>query len=472
MNAFHPTNIVGTSPIRHNAPGYATHLAPLSLLSLLLTTNASCGTEHPPPVQGQTDTDGVVTTGVEEGTIDDTGSEAPYYCIYNDENPLGLTGVKHQCGLEYDLDITFTVSSPFGSTQIPLSVTGVQTVSEDSTYEHPYVIACCTDVTDHSDWPFADSCGYEHHRACLSDFIEHICDAPGVWLEKTAYDFTGQGEQAIKAASKWFKDNRTACHEHFWEGPDALFEADLCSPEFDGRFDHTPWEPDASWTYEILNVGVFEVSNVVIAPRSSLDADVPMAPPNPAESCMLPDSNNGESPPFSLPSASGTLVSPAAPVSINVVGPELAQEPISGAGDFGTDSLLRWRTTSTDAIEIERWAMVEDSPTTVGTSTLTASVNGFKLSMLGPHTAAAISGGWQLGAGAALFNLVGIIDGVGANVQATNATPIKFYTVNGGVGACPTHVASCLVSRPFTIGYDDGFGQAWELDVPTTTWKP
>lgn len=68
--------------------------------------------------------------------------------------------------------------------------------------------------------------------------------------------------------------------------------------------------------------------------------------------------------------------------------------------------------------------------------------------------------------------LIAIVDGVGSNVQATNATPIKLYTVSGGVGACPTHVASCLVSRPFTIGYEDALGQAWELDVPTITWKP
>ena len=64
------------------------------------------------------------------------------------------------------------------------------------------------------------------------------------------------------------------------------------------------------------------------------------------------------------------------------------------------------------------------------------------------------------------------IDGAGSNVQATNATPVGLYTVDGGVGTCPTHVSSCLVRRPFIIGYEDAFGQTWELDIPTTTWTP
>lgn len=298
VSDFHPRPKVQTVRFGHGAHPPVTVLLHGAFLCLLLSADAGCGTEHAPPVQGQTDTDGVVTTGVEGGSVDDTAANAPYYCIYNDENPTGLTGVKHQCGLEYDLDITFTVSPPIGSDfQVPLSVSGVQTVSEDSTYEHPYVIACCTDVTDHPDWPFTDSCDYEHHRACLSDFIEHICDAPGVWLERAALDFTGQGREAIESAAEWFSNNRSACHEHFWSGPDSLHTADLCSTDFDGFFDHTPWEPGVSFAYVVGETVIAEASNFVIAPRSSLDEDVPMAPPTPAESCALPDSNNGETPP-------------------------------------------------------------------------------------------------------------------------------------------------------------------------------
>jgi hypothetical protein len=467
---------------------------PGSALSLLLVL-CGCGGGGGTPfgqTAGATETDGVVTTSVDGGAegagdntdgADETAGEPqdpdqiPYYCIYNDDNPMDLVGVKHQCNLEYDLDISFWVTPLVGPAfQVPLVADSVQTLN-DSTYAHPYVMACCTDVTTRPEWPFDDSCSYLHHTACLSDFLEHVCDAPGVWLEKAAHDYVGQGAEAIEAAADWFKDHRQECYDHFWMGPDALSGANLCDPEFDSTFHHTPWEPHESWTYyePITHLVVAEVSNVVIAPHSSLDEHVPQAPPIAAESCMLPDSNNGETPPLSLPGPTGStgiLASPVAPVSINVVGPELAQEAISGSGDFSTDSVLQWHTNGSNLLEIERWSMVEDAATTVGTSSLTASVDGFKLDLLGPETAAVITGGWEIGAESALFNLIATVDSVGSNVQATNAVPIKLYAVNGGVGACPATVVSCLVSRPFTIGYEDAFGHSWELDIPTTTWTP
>jgi hypothetical protein len=442
-------------------------------LSLLLAAGG-CGGERPQPVQGDGETDGVVTTGVDGASADETAEEPPYYCIYNDDNS-GFVGVKHQCSLEYDLDISFTVSPPIGpSFQVPLSATGVQTISEDSTYEHPFVMACCTDVTDHRDWPFDDSCSYLHHEACLSDFLEHICNAPGVWLEKAAHEFFGQGAEAIEAAADWFKNHRQDCYDHFWTGPDALSTADLCNSDFDGFFDHTPWEPTETWSYvePISGVLISQVSNVVIAPRSSLGESVPQAPPSPAESCTLPNGNNGETPPLSSPGPSGFIVSPVAPVPIHVVGPKLGQEAISGSGEVGTDSVLQWYIDSANALEIVRWTLVEASATTAGTSSLRANIDGFKLDLLGSETASVITGGWQISAGAALFNLIATVDGAGSNVQATNATPIQLYTVHGGVDACPTDRVSCLVSRPFAIGYEDAFRQSWALDVPTMTWKP
>jgi hypothetical protein len=308
----------------------------------------------------------------------------------------------------------------------------------------------------------------------LSDFIEHICDAPGVWLEQTAHDFVGQGAEAIEGAAQWFKNHRQECYNHFWTGPDDLLNADPCASDFDNRFVHTPWEPTETWTYvePITGLPIAEVSNVSVAPRSSLGEHVPQPPPSPAESCMLPNSNNGETPPLSLPGEDGTLVAPVAPVSIDVVGPELADEVITGAGAFGTDSAMLWRMGDADTLEIERWTMVEHAATTVGTSSLRASVDGFKLDLLGARTAATTLGGWEIRAKAALFNLIAIVDGVGSNVQATNATPIKLHVVEGGVGACPSRVASCVVSRPFRIDYEDAFGQSWELDIPSTTWTP
>lgn len=445
---------------------------PVAAVFSLLVLGSGCGGGgNEPPIQ---ETDGVVTTGLDGGgSADETGAEVPYYCIYNDEDLMGFVGVKHQCSLEYDLDISFTVTPPVGpSFQVPLSVTSVQTLN-DSTYEHPFVMACCTDVTTHPDWPFNDSCYYAHHKACLSDFIEHICDAPGVWLEQAAHDFVGQGAQAIKGAAEWLENHRQECYAHFWTGPDDLLNADPCDPEFDTRFDHTPWEPTETWTYvePITGLPIAEVSNVSIAPRSSLGESVPQPPPSPAASCTAPDGNNGEAPPLSLPGEGGTLVAPVAPVPIDVVGPTLANEVISGKGAFGTDSVLQWHEAG-DTIELERWTMVEHAATTVGTSSLRASVDGFKLDLLGARTATATREGWRIGAKTALFNLIAIVDGVGSNVQATNATPIELYVIAGGVEPCPSRVASCLVSRSFRIDYEDAFGQSWALDIPATSWTP
>jgi hypothetical protein len=437
----------------------------------LLLIGGGCGGDGSKQVQGGTVTDGVVTTGVSEEGADETAEQPPYFCIYNEDNP-GYVGVKHQCSLEYDLDISFTVTPPFGpSFVVPLSLSGVQTLN-DSTYEHPFVMACCSDVTDHPDWPFDDSCEYVHHRACLSDFLEHICDAPGVWLQHAAQEHVGQGAEAIQAAASWFKGHRQDCYDHFWLGPDALHDIDECAPEFDGFFDHTPWEPGLTWSYNIFGNGVAEVSDVVIAPRSSLGESVPQAPPPDAQACTLPDSNNGETPGFSVLSGAGELVSPVAPVPVDVRGPALGHEDIRASGDFGTDSVLQWFTNDADEIELERWSMVEHAATSIGTSAITASVDGFRLELLGPRTAAATTGGWQVEAHAALFNLIATIDGTGSNIQATNATPIRLHEESRGVGACPTAVDSCLVSLPFTIDYEDAQGRRWVLDIPTITWSP
>lgn len=111
---------------------------------------AGCGGGNDDVKQTSSETDGVVTTSVDGGgeSVDETGASVPNYCIYNSDNG-GLAGVKHQCNLEYDLDVTFTVTLGDGSSfDVPLSVTGVQTASDESTYEHPFVMACCTDIRD------------------------------------------------------------------------------------------------------------------------------------------------------------------------------------------------------------------------------------------------------------------------------------------------------------------------------------
>lgn len=446
------------------------------MLTAVLLVLEGCSGGAPEQVQDATETDGVVTTSVDGGGegVDETGVTAPYYCIYNDEN-AGLSGVKHQCNLEYDLDVTFTVTLADGSSfPVPLGVTGVQTASDESTYQHPFVMACCTDIRDAQGWPFADACGTYQHQACMSDFIQHVCNAPGSWLEAEADDFLGDGKEAIEAAAQWLNDHKQECYDHFWVGPDSLHDAVLCDPQYDGFFDHTPWEPSESFKYvlPLTNLVLAEVSNIVVAPRSSFGEYVPLEPPTPSETCSNPGSNDGEVPPLSLLGAGVESFTLAAPAPIELEGPELGGSLVHGSGDVGIGSVLEWTVGEASARRLERWVMTEAAATMVGTEWVKADVDHFKLTLVRPVTAKASEARWHVEPDAARFVLVATVDGQGASVQATNATRIELRTVAGGTGPCPTHAGTCMESGPFTITYEDETEQSWMLRVPRLVWQP
>jgi hypothetical protein len=437
-----------------------------------------CGAGSNPGDQNATETDGVVTTSVDGGSdggsADETGSIPPYYCIYNDAN-AGLSGVKHQCNLEYDLDVTFTVSLADGSSfQIPLGVTAVQTATDESTYEHPFVMACCTDIRDAEGWPFDDTCIVEHHKACMSDFVQHVCNAPGNWLEAEADDFLFDGKEAIQAAAKWLNDHKQECYDHFWLGQDLLFDADYCVPEYDDFFDHTPWEPTESFIYvlPLTNAVLAEVSNIVVAPRSSFGENVPLEPPALPETCSNPGSNDGEVPPLSSLGTGADSFAPVAPAPIELEGPKLGGSRVRGNGDVGTGSLLEWTTAEAGARKLERWVMTEMAATTASTESARVGVDHFKLTLARPVTAKAREDRWHVEPDAARFVLGATVDGQGSSVQATNATDIELRTVAGGTGPCPTEGGACMESGPFTITYEDETQQSWTLHVPRLVWRP
>lgn len=250
-----------------------------------------------------------------------------------------------------------------------------------------------------------------------------------------------------------------------------MYEPTYCVPEYDGFFDHTPWEPSETFQYVVFDAVVAEVSNIVVAPRSSFGQNVPLEPPDPAEVCNDPGGNDGEAPPLSSLEPVGGELAPVAPAPIEVEGPKLDGEVVRGSGNVGTDSVLQWSNGDGTAV-IERWVMTEAAATTVGTSAARASVEHFKLALVRPTKVMASPRGWQLGPGAVLFTLGATVEGQGASVQATNATSIELRTVDRGVGACPTYEGSCLVSGAFTIEQKDEFGTLWQLSVPTITWQP
>jgi hypothetical protein len=427
--------------------------------------------------QTSSETDGVITTSVDGGDegLDETGVEPPHYCIYNSDNG-GLVGVKHQCSLEYDLAVTFTVTLADGSSfDVPLSAFAVLTASDESTYEHPFVMACCTDIRDAPGWPFEDTCITYHHEACMSDFIQHVCNAPGNWLAAAADDFLWNGKEAIEAAAEWLNEHKQECYDHFWKGPDALQDAMLCDAEFDGFFDHTPWEPSETFQYvlPLSTVVIAEVSDIVVAPSSAFGQNVPIEPPTPGEACSHPDGNNGEVPPLEpLEFVVDDSFAPVAPAPIEMAGPVLAGEAFRGLGDVGTGSVLQWTESRPGELSLERWAMTEAAATVAGTPSLRVDVDHFKLALARPVTAKAVANGWRVAPGAARFFLGATVEGQGYDVQATNSSDIELHKVSGGAQGCPTQVSSCLVSGPFTIVYDDEAAQSWKLSVPAITWQP
>ncbi|MCA9709337.1 MAG: hypothetical protein KDK70_26070 [Myxococcales bacterium] len=411
--------------------------------------------------------------GMATDGADDTGDGGmvPYFCIYG-ENEQGWVGTKHQCNMEYDLDIVLTIDPPVGDPfEHTLAVIGVQTF-DDSTYERPFVMACCTDITQSSGWPYADTCESIHQRACMSDFIEHICAAPGAWLSRAALDHTLQGREAIEAAAAWFDQHRNDCYQHFWLGPDALHAIESCSSELDGLFEHTPWEPGRTWTYEILGVGVASVSNVRVEPRSWSGAKVPQPPPSPAATCSLPDGNNGVAPPFPDTEEMGVLGKPLAPALLHVDGPLLGEEVVSGIGEVGVESQVRWAIDDGGSLSISHWVMTEHAPAEVGTASWSVGVERYELALIGTQRASGMPEGWQIGAESAAFGLMATIEGVATSIHAVNASPLGFQIIAGGSEGCPSKVASCLVSGPFSIAHEDSLGQAWSLDVPSMIWSP
>ncbi len=410
-----------------------------------------------------TDGDGLVT----EPLADESAGEGSNIdgCLYQAED--GVAGYRYECGLEYDLTVRATVTPGLGSAfEVQRGIVGVVTRNE-GTYEHPLAMACCGDL---SPIP-ADTCTTDHHRACFSDHLSQACITAGALLDALGDDQgIGSGGLALKKAAKELKSRANDCYSHLWSGPDDIAgqtEVDSCSVAHNSFFEHAPFEPAFSVTY-----GVFAVSDVVVELRSSLGNSVVAPLPADPIICNDPRQNDGDLPPFSGPGSAGNFLSPTAPIPVNVAGPQWSGQTMSGSGDFATASSLHRRFLSNSSLLVDEMIMVEEAPTTVGTSSIQADVEGFILRLEDPVTATLVGKYYSVSPGGARFALAASVDGQGSYVQATNSEKIQFYTVSGGFSGCPTSVPQCLANRPFSIGYTDAFGGQWDIDVASGVWKP
>lgn len=444
-----------------------------SLVSLIATAIA-CQHEHPTIDVGATETDAHITmlptapgeAGGDEGADVTGGDEGGCF-----PEPIdGVSGVKYQCSLEYDVMVGYHVNVGGGIDEYDRFPSSTAQSGNDSTYEHPSVAACCTELDELPE----DSCMLPHHAACFVDLVQHACYSVEKMMQADAESIVvGDGHDAILHAATAVADLRVDCFRTLWLGGDETCdEGDVCAMDF-CTFAHDSFDDLPTWNAGISVVyGLATVSNIQMSLSTLLQGDVLVPLPDPADTCTDQHENDGVPPPSTSPGSVGSFLSPVADVPIDVVGPEYGGEVIAGAGEFSQTSELHRYFPTTTSLAIDYWTMVEEGPTSIGTSVATAAVDAFQLQLVGPETFPLVSGLYRLGAGAVLFSLEATVDGQGDAVMAHNKNTVAFYTVSGGVGSCPAGLPTCLVNRPFTIQYDDAFGDHWELDIPSTTWRP
>ncbi|MCA9706255.1 MAG: hypothetical protein KDK70_10440 [Myxococcales bacterium] len=419
-------------------------------------------------------TEGIWTGGQGGSSADSTEGESQLP-LCTDSSAQGLTATKHWCWGEYDIDLTYTISHPLGipdPAQRGIGLTAVS-LANDSTYDDPFAMACCSDITATGWAPGDDTCNLPHHRACHSDVVEHVCEVARTLLAEDKQGLGACSEDAVEGAIGWLESGgygdpaskgsgEQQCYDFFWLAQ-GLASTDYCSepPSF---FSKVTWAPGKSFS-GCLGSSVVSGLSLTI----SLYDIHPTAPPAQAQSCTGPEENDGLPPPLgSLPSESIDALAEH-PILVDVVGPDYAGDLVVGAGAFGSSSVMSRHPDVAGDLVIDRWHMIGDEPAWVGTPEFSLEATRFGLSLVGPRVARWEAGHFVLEAGEALFHLQGRIDGVGSAIDAVNATGIDLHALAPGHPGCES-ADGCLVSAPFTIEHVDAFGDAWQLEVGGGHW--
>lgn len=452
--------------------------ATLTMVATLLAMNACKQAPDQNVDQSMTGgTDGIASSGPvvcenETEAADETGDDGggPPFCL--DKQSSIKSGIRHQCGGEYDLTVSFTIDP---GTQSSYTVPLFNNVmpGNESSYEDPFVSVCCSDVTEAPGWcpGGADTCDTVHQRFCYSALVAHICYGVGPWLRTYAIQNDGFNDLPglVREGGDWAAgDGRQECYDHFWnDPPDEFYEEDFCVAGYDGFFQHTPWEPNKSWSGL-----VGEVRDLKVELRTKAGPTFVIPPPTSgAEECSAAPSGADGIPPFPESSPPfGAWLTTLDPIPVDAIGPEWNGQQIAGLGLFSTDSLIRAATVEDDLV-IFNWSMVSDGPTTIGTSTAIADVGKFKVELIGQIVAPPRGGGtYFLDSGQAMFNLSADVNGVTSAVQATNATEMALTVVTGGVSACPSWASYCIHTEALTVEYEDPDDDVWELLVDEAWW--
>ncbi|MBP7286281.1 MAG: hypothetical protein KBB21_06680 [Nannocystaceae bacterium] len=366
-----------------------------------------------------------------------------------------------------------TFGSPFDHA-ININVNAVN----DSSYEHPLVMACCSDQPE----DVANTCAMEIHRACYVDLLMQACKAVGPLIQTHSSDQgIGTGAGVMNVAGKDIKQDLVQhCFDSLWYADDSEHPTcqsgglceneDFCGAQFGPAFHHPKWKVPRM--YSLLGMGLRDIEFSLVSNVQPVAFD-----PLPEEgvvACFSGQGNDGDLPTGATPGDGGGLVSPLVDAPATLVGPLWQGEVIYAAGEFSEASSLTYTFVSATELSIAEWAMVEAAPITAGTSSVTSEVAAFQL-QLGAASTFPKSGStyYTRAAGAVSFILGAEIDGAGSSVVATNKNPVSFYKVKRGASGCPSSAAAgCLGSRAFTLQYDDVTGGHWEVDVPAIVWAP
>ena len=148
-------------------------------------------------------------------------------------------------------------------------------------------------------------------------------------------DLTDEG--AMNAAADTVGQQAQTCYDLFYETT-GLPTADFCAPSF-SYLNHA-WQLGNTWTSTEQISGTWtELSNlrfeVDVLSNSPVEPPQPSEPGTTIESCEGPAENDGAVPSFSGVVANPELSTAAAPVSVDVLGPQFGGETIAGSASLG-----------------------------------------------------------------------------------------------------------------------------------------
>jgi len=332
---------------------------------------------------------------------------------------------------------------------------------DQDSYSEPLVMACC-DPFDPAIHSFCAD-GYEY--ACTLDLVQTMCISL-VHRLNAAGEMAAVGTSQIFALANWVNENQEKCHEAFIKdtGIWGLPHQDTCDPVDVTDMLETTWHipNNDDWP---------DITDAFITLSSAEIVDLYIPNDGTALECTGPkDFNEG---------VSFLEVEPEDPGEIKMIledgvgmlaGPELGGEPISGYGSLrsletgcgpGKCSNARFQDWMDGTWDLTGLWLYGAAPAEVGNGSTTMTVDSYNIALERGVTGVSPRHGlYEIEAGRARFVVGAKGAGSGASLRATNTSTISLRESDSG-----------WYVLPFSIGYIDAGGEAWDLTISQTRWS-